>query len=321
MTGNSSTAAKTSSFALAAPVLLGAHSAIAAGPATDLGDVFNTAQSQLQWITGILGIVFFVLGAWLIVSGITTLKDAVESQGTQVKYSHGFLKLAGGGFITSIDFLLIVGTEALTGASAWIQPSFTVADLAAVQDKGFIGMAANFATNAAGPLTLLVAGVCVVIGIILVASAVIGMTKQGTPQARETAGQITAKFIAGICLVNSFWMINLLSETLGLGGPMNGGWDGVNSLLSYGGGNSGNAATDYASKIVGLAFIALIPFGLIAFARGILIIKNSLGGNQQASIGSGATHMIGGVALVNAHAAACLAITTFVSSDGIPGWC
>jgi len=300
--------------------------------ANNLGEMFNTAhQSNIKGLVKLVLGLSFLGGLFLMYGGLVKLKEAGDSGGSQVKFSDGLLRLAAGSFLVALVSTVFVGLETLgSGRGVW---DFGKADAAgavggidvdgASGTQGFLKMAGNFAINAAGPLSTLVMAVAVLIGIVLVSSALFGMSKLGSPQAREGFGGLAMKMAVGICLTNTFWIIDVASMSFGLTDLTESNLTAISSkadgsLLAYQSALADKNVTGQFKHLMGLAFLGLVPFGLIAFVRGMLMVKDSVEGNRQVSMGAGFTHIIGGVMLVNGHASSCAVMNTL--SGGAP-WC
>ncbi len=284
-----------------------------------IGGMFCAFQdSSLKPVAFLILGICFIGGVFLTYKGIVELMKTSDSQ-SQAGISSGLLQLAAGAFLVALPATISVGL-ATFGASGgiWeINTEQTSPGEGSLDGTDFLTIIGNFAINAAGPLATLVMGMAVVIGIALVASSVFSLAKISSPQSRqESIGSIGTKFFIGILLVNIFWVIEAISTSFGIS---------IDSEMTNFSGMS-QKASEFASEATGsgedmearfqlmmkLAFLALVPFGLIAFVRGLLIVKDSVEGTRQASMGSGFTHLVGGVALVNAESVSCAVMNTLI---------
>jgi hypothetical protein len=294
-----------------------------------LGEIFNKFQTdQLKYVVLTVSTVAFLIGLILVGGGLMKMKEAADSSGTHVKYSDGLLRLGAGAFLMSLATTAVLGLETIGANEAWdftqIQKSNSAggslgagaqaagngACAAGGVSSASCGVAAseaytimaNFAVNAAGPLTSLTMGLCVAIGLALVSSALLGFSKLGSAHAKETPGAVTVKFLVGIAMINSKWLLDSLTQTL-LGTTTTEKLLSVsqNALTAY---NKATSATDVMAQcasIKELAMLALIPFGVIAVIKGFLMVKDAVEGRHNVTVGQGFTHIAGGIALVNAN--------------------
>lgn len=315
---------------LLAALLVLSMPTLAHAQVSNLGELFNTfQQNNVTLIIQLLIVFTFIAGITLIVQGFLKLKEAAASDGAQVKYSEGLLRMAAGSFMVSVVSTIAVGWATLGNADGvwgWGTQAEAGSSVS-LEDNNFIAMMGNFAINAAGPLSTVVMAFSVILGISLVASALFGFAKLGSPSgSRDGFGNLATRLIVGILLTNIYWAIEILSNSFGLVGPfeMVGGANfsalgdaARDSLLSYPS-EGENAFAGQAQVVMGVAFLALVPFGLIAFVRGLLIIKDSVEANKQASAGAGAAHLLAGIALVNGHSFSCVVMNTLVGGSA---WC
>lgn len=292
-----------------------------------LGGMFCVAQrSSVTSILILIGILCFIGGMFLAYKSLTELMQISDSGGglsQQGGVTTPLLKLAAATFLIALPATIAIGIGSLgNGMGAW-SPALQddVGAPGAVGGDDFLSMVGSFAVNAAGPLSTLVMGVAVVIGVVLVATSLFGMARMNSPQSRDSFGSVAGKFFIGIGLVNIFWLMRIIAESFGLPSQATDFFPNITSqAISY-----SDAITDQGSSggfgesgslggsmenMISLAFMALIPFGLIAFVRGLLIIKDTIDQSQQASVGAGVTHVFGGVALVNAEAVSCAIMRT-----------
>jgi hypothetical protein len=298
---------------------------LAACDYTTLGGMFCAFQesSLAKLITFVMGF-SFLAGLFLFYKGILKLLKVGEaSGGSSETLSSALLTLAGGSFLVAFPTTIMVGLATFGVNNAWDYNSNQQPGAAgAVTGDSFTVLIANFAVNAAGPLSSLVMGVAVLIGLVLIASSILNLSSMNSPQSRtpEFSG-IIGKFIVGIALVNIFWVMGIIGTSFGLPSNGDGFFTGITSTsMSYVKSISGDSIEikKRMDTIMLLVFSALIPFGLIAFVRGLLIIKDTTDGTKQASLGSGFTHIVGGVALVNAKSVGCSVISTLT---GAPSFC
>lgn len=308
-------------FVMASPSPAMAQSAPDFCGGETLGQIFCSFQqsSVSKLVILILG-ASFVGGIFLVVRGITLLYKVSDAQsGGDSTLTGALLHLAGGTFLIGLPTTITLGLGSFGfNGSPWIigaeAPGSTNSG---VQGTDFLAMVGNFAVNAAGPLTTLTMGIAVIIGVFLVASSLFSLAKLGSPNSRgETIGVIGVKFAIGVLMVNIFWVIDVVSVSFGIETGQLSVYEGM-SHRAEGHAQAAGASVDLEERfnnLMDLAFLALIPFGLIAFVRGLLIIKSATEGSGQQTMGSGATHILGGVALVNGEKVSCAVMETLTGA-------
>ncbi|NDV52866.1 hypothetical protein [Salipiger sp. PrR003] len=302
----------------------GAGGAFQSCSSSTLGGMFCVLQESTvaQVITFVMA-ACFVIGIYLFARALMQLMKVSDNQGGAPNALSGsLLTLAAGTFLVAMPSTLMMGLATAGFGGMWdfgIQDSVGAANGALGADS-IMALAGNFALNAAGPLSTLVMGISVLLGIVLVGNAMVGLANLNNPQARQqTFGAIAAKFTVGIALVNIFLVMEVIGASFGLPSQDVSHFTGITlTAMSYAT-DAGSSALDSEARyllIMQVAFLSLIPFGLIAFVRGLLILKDTADGGKQASLGSGLTHIVGGVALVNAQPVSCAVMATLMGGGG-----
>ncbi len=95
------------SVTLAAAVALAATILVNADPvqAQGLGGMVNTLTANLDTIRGLLAVVAYIAGIAIGIAGIFKLKQHVDNP-TQVKLQDGLIRLAAGGGLVALPFLI-----------------------------------------------------------------------------------------------------------------------------------------------------------------------------------------------------------------------
>lgn len=299
--------------------------------ANTLGQAFNifhtgNVSSILKLLVGCSVIIGLVL-TW---KGLTKLKEAADTNGTQVRYSEGFYRLAAGTFLISLVSTLLTGWASLGVGDTplWHSRAVAPGGTETVEAGDFVLMMSNFAIDAAGPLSTLVLAVSVIIGIALIISSIVSFSKIDANGGREGFGSVAMRFFVGVLLTNTYWAITIVSQSFGFESPFDwvGGSDfsamgekAKESLLSYTREERNVPLLEHARYVIKIAFMALVPFGLISFVRGLLIMKDSVEANKQASLGAAFVYLLAGIALVNSEKFSCVVTTTFIGTPA--SWC
>jgi hypothetical protein len=265
----------------------------------------------------------FLAGAWLIVNSVYKLiaiSDSNGRSGPGQGLSSALVPISAGAFLMTLPATIAIGLNTLYGNStSWdISKADKVGDAQGILGTdSAISMIGNFAINAAGPLTTLVMAFSVVIGVLMVATSVMdGAKMSSNPSQQVTFGGLIVKFFVGIAMVNIFWITETIGASFGLPSNSSATFTEITKTAEDMS-RRAVAANDVGVRFIAtmdLVFLALIPFGIIAFVRGLLIIKDFAQQNRQASVGAGATHLIGGIALVNAKVVSCAVLKTLAGT-------
>lgn len=281
-----------------------------------LGGMFCVFQeSSVAQLLLLVMSVAFISGLFLTYKGLAKLVKVADSQGGQEPLSSALLTLASGTFLTAFPATILVGLATFGADGPWnINLAGKVEDGGTLEGSDFMTLAANFAINAAGPLSTLVMAIAVLIGIIIVMSAMFDLAKMNSPQSRSPEmSEVAGKLLVGIALVNIFWVMDVIGASFGLNNLGTAHFTEIAERTVGYAKSAGATSVELSERmdlIMRIIFAGLIPFGLIAFVRGLLILKDSASGTRQASMGSGFTHIVGGVALVNAEPVSCAIMKT-----------
>lgn len=297
--------------------------------ANGLGSALNVFQdTQANFLMYLVFAVSLAGGAALIVKGINGLKDMEFGDRNGSAGTPVMNMLAGAALLALPSFAPLAAQSVGLLSGGMVAVNTSAAGVANCSGAGWQCAIGGFATNAAGPLTTATLAISMIMGAVLVASSLFGFAKVAQQGGRESVGGLLTKLVVGAILLDAYDFFDVLaSATFGLagtGGAAGGAVYGfsasanqcVQSLaLSYGvnGASAAGAGTmtqKQVADMLALCFIALYPFGLIAAVRGLLMMRDHAEGNKQVGIGHAATYMVGGTALMNAHAVATLTVTT-----------
>lgn len=186
-------------------------------------------------------------------------------------------------------------------ACAWTAALVLAAPVhAQAAEGGVLGMMQAVAANVPA-VENLVKATAFVMGLIFIAVSLGKFSRIGQDRGDSVGGAIAGVTVgAMLCALPA--MMDVGSSTLGVGDNQ--------SILAYAGSLSGGASLAQAVKT---AFIILVPFGWIAFIRGLVVMKNAVegqGGNKQ-GVGTGIVFVVGGILLANAGWSVCMLTATF----------
>lgn len=281
--------------------------------------IFPAFLSALAYLFGL------VLGLW----GVLKIRDHVLNP-TQVQITEGISRFLAGGLFFALPLIVEVFRNTLSnvglgtvdalgavsgysdgsGAGGLIgiaknaigivsNPDATVSGVlsgifgfGSGECDGLDGMLSCFMGDIMGPLHIVLNFFAFVAGMILIMIGISRLLKGAQDGARGPGGIGTIMtFLVGGALVSYNDLVRAASTT----------FTGSGTTLTF-------AKLNYAAEGENLAqahavITAVIKFmilvGLISFVRGLFIVRNVAEGNQQASIMSGVTHLIGGTLAVN----------------------
>ncbi|NTF17188.1 hypothetical protein G6L37_01930 [Agrobacterium rubi] len=294
--------------------------AVAAG----LGGIFLFAKGLMKLVdassdrsnTGFApGLTYIALAAALIAlpdaagMGMTSILGAARGGGTLdssgLDYSDS--GTAAGNFLTQIN-----GGLASVGGVENCLNSETPAAC----------MAKNIATNVIPMAVYALFAMVFIFGLIIFAMTLVEIAKSSESPNQRSQGGIT-KLITAVLLMNAPLAFGLVSTTLfGTDGTIGAnGLTSINSgLLSYPSGSSLEIVKRY-TELIGHAFVILTFFGAWAFVRGVFMIKGTIEGRQQGSMGMAGVYIVAGVLMANAKMSTCFILNTVGGASMAAGFC
>lgn len=153
---------------------------------------------------------------------------------------------------------------------------------------------ACFMDNILGPSHVALNFFCFCAGMIFIMIGISRLVKTAQDGPRGPGGKGTvATFAIGGVLISATTILRAFSMSF-FGSPLT--WTFAN--LSYTGGMT-PLETDAVYHVIGAILKFMIVVGMISFVRGLFIMRDVAEGNQQASLMSSMTHIIGGALAVN----------------------
>lgn len=154
-------------------------------------------------------------------------------------------------------------------------------------------------------------------GVAFIGKALYDLSVRYAEGPSSRASGVMSRILIGILLVNVPIFASSLMATLGAPIFFGLGQTGhiVASQLTYVPDSSGLMVENFNSLIRSL-FVILVMFGTLALIRGLIIIKQvSEGRNHQGrTMGSGVTHLIAGVLMMNMNWTVCVVSRTFLGN-------
>jgi hypothetical protein len=298
----------------------------AVAQAENLGQVFKTLQANAisTAVVNLVVAVSALTGVFFLVRGLIVLKEASDSDGRNATMSQGLLRIFAGTLLVSLSasvkgFAEIVG---YSDAYDYLASPGQVLEPTNVSAGGdLVKMFANFAVNAAAPLASLIMAVGFFVGLITMVSGIVLAARIGSQGSREGVSSVVGRILIGAMLLNTPWILDAISQTMGISnaGLWGGGSSGfmdisqkAQGVLDYSGGGGGAGSSARAACVAAAAMYAVIPFGIIAFIKGLLMLKDAIDGNQnRGGPGMAMTHVIAGALLANIFVTAPIIANTF----------
>lgn len=267
-----------------------------------IGDVICTLEANTMglplFLTGLSYILGLIFGLW----GLFKIRDHVLDP-TRTGLHEGVTRLLAGGAFFALPFIATVLNWTInTGPLAVFNNGSTATNtgfkgsiVCGVRSTNSLDMAmACLANNVLGPMQSMINFFCFSAGMIFIMIGISRIIRSSQEGARGPGGRGTlATFITGALLISANAFVRAASSTLFVN-PITR----TNAALAYSGGMTvaeQNATLNVISAVVKF----LIVIGMISFVRGIFIMRDVAEGNQQASVMSGMTHIIGGALAVN----------------------
>lgn len=260
------------------------------------------------------GLAYLALAAALIALpdaagiGMTSILGSARGGGTLDSSGLDYSESGSAGeFLTSIN-----GTLASVGA---VDNCLTSATPAAC-------MANNIATNVIPMAVYALFAMVFIFGLVIFAATLIDIARSSEDPRQHGKNGITKLFTA-VMLMNAPLAFGLATRTMfGTDGTIGeSGLTGAGSkLLTYTSGSSLEIVKKY-SELIGHAFVILTFFGAWAFVRGVFMIKGTVEGRSQGSLGMAFVYIVAGVLMANAKMSTCFILNTVGGADMAAGFC
>jgi len=268
------------------------------GQTGDLGNTICNAVNNSSYIPALLSGLAYIFGTVLIIWGVAKIKDNVLNP-QQTTIWEGISRLVAGGSFFALPYLMDVVTNTLNGSlsngNGFTNKGFTGA---VGVNNGLDAMMANFTSDMFGPMLFTLNFFGYTAGTVLLMVGISRLLKSAQEGPRGPGGIGTIMtFLAAGALISLSPMIGALSETFFNGGGFNGAYT-TNAALKY---STGMNASEigHVQAVISAILQFMIVLGVVAFLRGIYIIREVAEGNSQASLMAGITHMMGGALAVN----------------------
>lgn len=183
-------------------------------------------------------------------------------------------------------------------------------------------MAKNIATNVIPMAVYALFAMVFIFGLVIFAATLIDLARSSEDPRQHGKGSLTKLFTA-VMLMNAPLAFGLVTKTMfGTDGTIgDSGLTGAGSkLLTYTSGSSLEIVKKY-SELIGHAFVILTFFGAWSFVRGVFMIKATVEGRGQGSLGMAGVYIVAGVLMANAKMSTCFILNTVGGADMAAGFC
>jgi hypothetical protein len=269
-----------------------------------LSDVMCNAFYNIGPFAPLLSAIAFVAGGILIGAGLLALKDHTDNPGNNPLHK-GVARLVGGSALMTLPFIaqsLINTLLVPQGAGAGGVCVAGDGPVAIGPGIGLDVLVENLVGNITGPFISLISVIAYVMGILFIMRGLLRGAKYGSDPRAASTPHIMAYLIIGAMLI-------VAGQSAG---------DVLGSLFGVGTSDVIDYNTNATSRVMGwtavaqlgnqnfanviaaaLTFFQLI--GILAFVRGLYIVKNAIEGAGQATVVQGFTHIVGGVLAINIY--------------------
>lgn len=183
-------------------------------------------------------------------------------------------------------------------------------------------MAKNIATNVVPMAVYALFAMVFIFGLIIFAMTLVEIAKSSENPHQAQRGGLT-KLLTAVLLMNAPLAFGLVSKTImGQDGTIgDSGLTSLNSsLLTYTSGSKLDIVQKY-QELIGHSFVILTFFGAWAFVRGVFMIKGTIEGRGQGTLGMAGVYIVAGILLANAKMSTCFILNTVGGADMGAGFC
>jgi hypothetical protein len=268
------------------------------GDSNTLGGIFCNAYTNLALFTNFYDYIAYTIGAYLIALGIYGLSRSIEAPGQNARHSQ-ILRIAAGSMMLTLPS--VVGTLISTvfvgggaGGSTYCSSGGAISSGAQTLDV----MLENAVGNIQGPFLSLMSIMAIVIGLYFIIHGLYTGARHGYDPRTHSTTKIVSNLLVGTLLVavgDSFDAVtDAIFGTTGVTVPVT-SWTMVSNLTNNG------VAQGHIQSAIMAALTVVQMVGIIAFIRGLIIMKKAAEGSGQATMPQGLTHIIGGVLAINIY--------------------
>ena len=263
-------------------------------PADGVGQTICNATNGSALIAGILSLMAYLFGIVLVIWGVLKLREHVLNP-QQTHVWEGVSRLVAGGAFFALPYMIEVLYTTITGVglnnysqSGW---------LGLTTGNGLDAMMVNFTADIFGPMLFTLNFFGYIAGAVLLMIGISRLLKSAQEGPRGPGGIGTIMtFLAAAAMISLSPMIGAFS--MSFFSTTTGDVAATQATLAYTTGMSG-IEVQHVQAVVSSILQFMIVLGVVAFLRGIYIVREVAEGSSQASLMAGITHMVGGALAVN----------------------
>ncbi|MFH1157375.1 MAG: hypothetical protein V1721_00585 [Pseudomonadota bacterium] len=260
--------------------------------AQTVGTVISNLTVSFASIPRLLSSVAYIMGCFWAAWGIYKFKDHVDNP-SQTPLSAGVKRFLGGGMLFSMPYMVDVVRRSLFGAAALTPTTGTLRNPNPL-GGGMDQMIFELVADIAGPMTVLLTAFSYISGALLLLVGISRMIKtaQDGPRGPTGLGTIMTLFVAGT-LISGAGMITAFTSSL----------FGDATISTFANISPVVIANPLDAAKIGAVIESLMTFimivGVIAFLRGLFVLRAFAEGGQNATIMQALTFLFGGALAIN----------------------
>jgi hypothetical protein len=266
-----------------------------AGAVDGLGSSICQMANSSAFIPSLASAFSYLFAVVLTIWGILKIKDNVLNP-QSVSIWEGISRLAAAGGFFALPYMIEVATNTISGFLGAGNSFTNTGFLGAPTGAGLDEMMVKFTGDIFGPMLFALNLFGYTAGVILLIIGISRLLKsvQEGPRGPGGIGTIMTFMAAGAMLSMSPLLGAFSNSEFG---PANGPYSTQATIAYTTGMNPAEIA--HVQAVISAVLQFMIVLGVVAFLRGIYIIREVAEGNGQASLMAGITHMVGGSLAVN----------------------
>ena len=259
--------------------------------AATIGSTIDNLSTSFASIPTLLSSIAYIMGCFYAITGIYKFKDHVDNP-SQTPLSAGVKRFAGGGMLFTLPYLVEVLRRSFFPAATAVTDG-TVRHLNPL-GGGMDQMIFELIEDIAEPMTILLSSFAYISGALLLVVGISRMIKtaQDGPRGPSGLGTIMTLFVAG-ALLSGAKMIAAFTGSF-FGDSTISTFANIDPTII-----SNAADRDSISAIIESLMTFVMIVGVIAFIRGLFVLRAFAEGSQNATIAQSLTFLFGGALAIN----------------------
>ena len=260
--------------------------------AQTVGEVIDNLSVSFETLPSTLSMIAYIMGCFYAITGIYKFKDHVDNP-SQTPISAGVKRFLGGGMLFAMPFMAEITKLTLFGDGAVATTVGTDWHPNPMGD-GMDQMIYELIEDIAGPMTILLTSFSYIAGALLLVVGISRMIKtaQDGPRGPTGLGTIMTLFVAGV-LISGAGMISAFTTIL-FGDATVSTFATISPDII-----SDPVEADRIATIIECVMAFIMIVGIIAFLRGLFVLRAFAEGNQNATVMQALTFIFGGVLAIN----------------------